>query len=147
DDPVWSHFWSAKFLALGRAGVWTYSHPIRPRTRCTRLYRGVTIHPPSGAAHPAGTRLFLGDGSELPEGTELRGRVADDRTRVLVRITVDILRLALGGEYDVILVLSQDQDLSEAASEARAVARERGRRVRLASAFPCGARGGPCRGI
>src|SRR5262249_27349980 len=116
DNPFWSQFWSAKLLGLSQVGVWTYSHPIRHRVRAVPLNGGLTIHPPGGAAHPPGTRLFLGDGSELPEGTELRVRVADDVTRVLVRIAVDIVRLAQTGDYEVILIFSQDQDLSEAAS-------------------------------
>ena len=53
-----------------------------------------------------------------------------------VRIAVDIIRGALHKEYDVALVFSQDQDLSEAAKEIPVIAREQGRWIRIASAFP-----------
>jgi hypothetical protein len=103
--------------------------------KSTRLYGGITVHLPDGNAHPAGTKLYLGDGSELPDGTELRVRVADEKGTD-IRIAVDIIRLAHANEYDVALILSQDQDLSEAASEIRFIAREQRRWIRLASAFP-----------
>jgi uncharacterized LabA/DUF88 family protein len=138
DNPFWNSFWSAKLLALSRAGVWTYSRTIRYRMKSTRLYGGITVHLPNGSAHPAGTKLYLGDGSELPDGTDLRVRVADEKGTD-IRIAVDIIRLAHANEYDVGLILSQDQDLSEAASEIRFIAREQKRWIRLASAFPCSA--------
>ena len=53
-----------------------------------------------------------------------------------VRIALDVIRLAHRQAYDVALVLSQDQDLSEVAEEIRAIAREQGRWIKIASAFP-----------
>jgi hypothetical protein len=79
--------------------------------------------------------VFSRDGTELPDGTELRVRVADEKGTD-IRIALDIIRLAHANEYDVGLILSQDQDLSEAASEIRVIAREQRRWIRLASAFP-----------
>jgi len=39
-------------------------------------------------------------------------------------------------EYDVALILSQDQDLSEVVEEIRSIAREQARWIKIASAFP-----------
>ncbi len=53
-----------------------------------------------------------------------------------VRMALDIVRMAHRREYDVALILSQDQDLSEVAEEIRSIAREQGRWIKIASAFP-----------
>ncbi|MEO7993793.1 MAG: NYN domain-containing protein [bacterium] len=53
-----------------------------------------------------------------------------------VRISLDIVRLASKNEFDVALVFSQDQDLSEAAAEIRQVAAEDRRWIKVASSFP-----------
>ena len=53
-----------------------------------------------------------------------------------VRIAIDIIRMALKGEYDVALIFSQDQDLSEVADEIRSISRGRNIYIEVASAFP-----------
>ena len=53
-----------------------------------------------------------------------------------VRIALDVVRMAHRQEYDVALVFSQDQDLSEVAEEVRTIAREQDRWLKIASAFP-----------
>lgn len=53
-----------------------------------------------------------------------------------MRIALDIIRLAHRREYDVALVFSQDQDLSEAADEIRVIAQEQERWIKIASSFP-----------
>jgi uncharacterized LabA/DUF88 family protein len=107
DNPKWHRFWTAKLARLGRQGAVVFSRPLRYRNR------GVTL--PDGTRH-----TFL----------------AGEEKGVDVRIALDIIRLALRGEYDVALVFSQDQDLSEAAEEIRLIAQERGRWLKIASAFP-----------
>lgn len=47
-----------------------------------------------------------------------------------------MIRMAHRNEYDVAVILSQDQDLSEIAEEIRAIAREQSRWIKLACAFP-----------
>jgi len=44
--------------------------------------------------------------------------------------------MAHHSEYDVALIFSQDQDLSEVASEIRTIAREQNRWIKVACAFP-----------
>lgn len=55
-----------------------------------------------------------------------------------VRIALDVIRAARTGAADVLLVLSQDQDLAEVALEIRSIAREDDRWIKIASAFPVG---------
>jgi hypothetical protein len=53
-----------------------------------------------------------------------------------VRIAVDIIRMAHRKDYDVAVVFSQDQDLSEVADEIRVISAEQSRWIKMASAFP-----------
>jgi len=53
-----------------------------------------------------------------------------------VRIALDVIRMAHRDEYDVALLFSQDQDLSEVAAEIRVIAREQNRWIKIACAFP-----------
>jgi NYN domain-containing protein len=107
DNLAWHQFWEAKLRAISRQGVQVYSRALRFHTRTVRL----------------------------PDGTAHLLRVGEEKG-IDVRIALDIVRLAHRGEYDVGLVLSQDQDLSEAADEIRLIAREQNRWIKLACAFP-----------
>jgi hypothetical protein len=92
---------------LGRQGVVVYSRPLRYRNRRVRL--------PDGSEH-----------------TYLAG----EEKGIDVRIALDVVRMAHRKEYDVVLIFSQDQDLSEVAEELRTIAREQDRWLKIASAFP-----------
>lgn len=107
DNPFWHAFWSEKLRALRGAGVFVYSRPLR--------YRNKTIR--------------------LPDGTE-HNVLAGEEKGIDVRIALDVIRLATRDVYDVGLLFSQDQDLSEVGTEIRDIARERNRWIKLASAFP-----------
>jgi len=96
DDPHWNHFWHHKLAQMGRVGVHVFSRPLR--------YRNQTVRLPDGSAHS-----FL----------------VGQEKGVDVRLALDLVRLASDRHYDVGLILSQDQDLTEAVED-----------VRLASAFP-----------
>lgn len=53
------------------------------------------------------------------------------------RVTAfEVVRLARERQYDVALLFSQDQDLSEVADEVRVISREQGRWIKIACAFP-----------
>lgn len=106
DDPSWNAFWTHKLAMMGRQGVHTYSRPLRYRNRRVRL--------PDGSEH-----------------TYLAG----EEKGIDVRIAIDVIRMAHRQEYDVALIFSQDQDLSEAATEIRAISREQDRWIKIASAF------------
>jgi uncharacterized LabA/DUF88 family protein len=107
DDPFWSHFWLHKLAMLGRQGVVVYSRSLRYRNRRVRL--------PDGIEH-----------------TYLAG----EEKGIDVRIALDIVRMAHRSAYEVALVFSQDQDLSEVAEEIRTIAREQGRWLKMALRLP-----------
>lgn len=92
---------------MGRQGVWLFSRSLRYRNRIIDL--------PGGGQHS-----FL----------------SGEEKGVDVRIALDVVRMAHRREFDVALVFSQDQDLSEVAEELRVIAREQGRWIKMASAFP-----------
>jgi uncharacterized LabA/DUF88 family protein len=106
-DPIWNHFWTGKLLAMSRQGVEVFSRPLRYRNKSVKL--------PSGQRHAVPT-------------AEEKG--------IDVRIAIDVIRLAHQGAYDVAILFSQDQDLSELCSEIRNIAREQNRWIKIASAFP-----------
>jgi uncharacterized LabA/DUF88 family protein len=86
DDAMWNGFWSRKLLAIKRQGVYVYSRPLRYRNRVIKLSGGAT----------------------------LTTRVGEEKG-IDVRIAIDLIRLAHRQRYDVAVVFSQDQDLSEVA--------------------------------
>jgi len=98
DNSFWNSFWSAKLAAMGRQGIHVFARTLR--------YRNRTVVLPDGTQH-----TFL----------------SGEEKGIDVRIALDIIRLAHRGEYEVALVFSQDQDLSEAAEEVRVIAGESGR--------------------
>ena len=107
DDAAKNHFWSGKLAVMGRQGIQVISRPLR--------YRNKTVRLPDGSTHS-----FL----------------AGEEKGIDVRIALDIIRLARRSEYDVAVIFSQDQDLSEVAAEIRTVAQEQNRWIRVVSAFP-----------
>lgn len=107
DDPVWSHFWAAKLLQMSRQGIVTFSRPLRYRNKTFRL----------------------------SDGTEHTVLIGQEKG-IDVRLAIDIVAAAYHQRADVILVFSQDQDLSEVADEIRAIARRQDRWLKIASAFP-----------
>ena len=107
DNAFWNHFWTAKLAQMGRQNVRVFSRPLR--------YRNQTIRLPDGHSH-----TFL----------------VGQEKGVDVRLALDIVSLAYKGVYDIALVMSQDQDLSEVADEIREIARQQDRWLKMASAFP-----------
>lgn len=118
DDPFWSFFWTHKLAMMGRQDIVTFSRPLRYRNRRVRL----------------------------PDGTE-HTYLSGEEKGVDVRIAIDLIRMGHHREYDVALVFSQDQDLSEVASEIRAISIEQDRWIKIASAFPSSPTSRHARGI
>ena len=83
---------------------------------------------------------------QLPDGAVACARVGQEKG-IDVRIALDVVRLAQQNAYDVGVIFSQDQDLSEAADEVRLIAREQQRWIKLASAFPSSPTAKNARGI
>ena len=107
DNAQWSAFWAPKLLRMSRQGVVTFKRPLR--------YRNQVVNLPTGGQHAL---------------------LAAEEKGIDVRIAIDVIRMAHQNTYDVALVFSQDQDLSEVASEVRLIAREQDRWVKMVSAFP-----------
>lgn len=105
DDAYWHGFWSRKLLAISRQGVRTFSRPLR--------YRHETIVLDGGATF-----------------TRRQGRAKG----IDVRIAIDLITLAYRRTYDVAVAFSQDQDLSEVATELRRISRDQKRRIEMVSA-------------
>ncbi len=83
-NPQWHRFWSRKLGVMGRERVHVFARPLRYRPRTIRLRDGST------------RSILLGEEKGID-----------------VRLALDALRMAHRREYDVALILSQDQDLSE----------------------------------
>lgn len=107
DKPVWNQFWTKKLGVMGTRGVHSFTRPLR--------YRNKTI--------------ALRDGSSM---TTLVGQ----EKGVDVRIALDVVRMALDNLYDVALIFSQDQDLSEAVKEVRKISIIQNQWIGVACAFP-----------
>ncbi|HEV2597367.1 NYN domain-containing protein [Sphingopyxis sp.] len=107
DKPFWNHFWIAKAGQMGREGVYVFTRPLRYRNKVVRL----------------------------PDGTE-HSFLDGDEKGIDVRISLDVIRLALKREFDVAILFCRDQDLTEVADEIRLIAKEQNRWIKVASAFP-----------
>lgn len=107
DKPFWNHFWTAKMAVMGTRGIKTFSRQLR--------YRNQTI--------------------TIPNGTETIAPVGQEKG-IDVRIALDIVRYALEDRYDVALIFSQDQDLSEAVEDVKKISILKNRWIKVACAFP-----------
>jgi uncharacterized LabA/DUF88 family protein len=56
-----------------------------------------------------------------------------------VRIALDVIGMAHRNLYDIAVIFSQDQDLSEIVAEIKALAQEQQRWIKVACAYPCAA--------
>jgi uncharacterized LabA/DUF88 family protein len=107
DDPGKNHFWSGKLSVMGKQGVRVFSRSLRYRNR----------------------RITLPDGS-------VHTYLVGEEKGIDVRLALDVIRHARLKEYDVAIIFSQDQDLSEVAEEIRILSSEQGRWIKVVSAFP-----------
>jgi hypothetical protein len=80
----------------------------------------------------------------LPDGT--LHKVAQEKG-IDIRISLDLVACTRKKEFDVAIIFSQDQDLSEAVKEVRSIAREQNRSIRIISAFPDSTIASSSRGI
>lgn len=107
DDSLWHNFWNKKLASMGQRGITIFSRALRYRNQIVKL----------------------------PDGSNYTFLVGQEKG-IDVRIALDIIRLAHEQVFDVCLVFSQDQDLSEVADEVRRISVEQNRWVKMASAFP-----------
>jgi uncharacterized LabA/DUF88 family protein len=107
DSRHWNHFWTTKAAVMGTRGIRVFTRPLR--------YRNQTV--------------------ELSGGSSTTTLVGQEKG-IDVRIALDIVRQAIEDEYDVALIFSQDQDLSEAVDDVKAISNREGRWIKVACAFP-----------
>lgn len=107
DNAMWNRFWQAKLAVMGTRGIRTFTRHLK--------YRNQT--------------------ATLPDGTSTTVLVGNEKG-IDVRIALDMVRMAHHNLYDVAVIFSQDQDLSEAADEVRTISREQDRWIKVACAFP-----------
>lgn len=106
-NPFWNAFWVKKTARMGQTGIRAVTRPLRYRNKNVRL----------------------------PDGTEHTFLTAEEKG-IDVRIALDVIAGARNRLYDVAIIFSQDQDLAEVASEIRTIAKEQGRWIKIACAFP-----------
>ncbi len=106
-DPKRNHFWVAKLSAMGTRNIHTYSRPLRYSNQSIKASDGTLT-------------------------TALVGR----EKGIDIRLALDVVRGALENQYDVAVIFSQDQDLSEVADEIRKIARRDDRWIKVGCAFP-----------
>ena len=103
---------------MGTRGIHRFSRPLR--------YRNQTV--------------------VLPDGTTTTTLVGQEKG-VDVRIALDIVRLAREKRYDVALIFSQDQDLTEAVDEVRQWSMQQNVWIKTSCAFPTSPTYGNTRGV
>mgnify|MGYP001594569735 CR=1 FL=1 len=108
DDALWHNFWSRKLSYMGRMGIKLFSRPLR----------------------------YHNEDFTCPSCNKIYTSLVGHEKGVDVRIALDVIRLAHEKMYDVAVIFSQDQDLSEVADEVRRISIEQNRWIRIASAFP-----------
>ena len=72
---------------------------------------------------------------KLPNGLASTTLVGQEKG-IDVRLALDVVRLANQKKFDVALIFSQDQDLSEVADEIRLISKYQMRWIKVACAFP-----------
>ncbi len=107
DNAFWNGFWKKKLLGMSRRGISVYSRSL--------VYRNKVVTLPDGTTHS-----FL----------------TGEEKGIDVRLALDVLDLAHRNEYDVAVIFSQDQDLTELVDLIRAVVGFQNRWIRIASAYP-----------
>ena len=71
----------------------------------------------------------------LPDGS-VHTYLAGHEKGIDVRLALDVLGLAVDGVYDVAVLFSQDQDLSELGEDIRRIVRRADRWIKIACAYP-----------
>jgi uncharacterized LabA/DUF88 family protein len=107
DNPFWNHFWTAKLAVMGKRGIHVFSRSLR--------YRNQTVR--------------------LPDNSNVTFLVGQEKG-IDVRLALDAVRLARQKAYDVALIFSQDQDLTEAVEEIKNIAVTQNRWIKVVSAYP-----------
>lgn len=118
ESPMWAGYWSNRVLALKRAGVTVTTRPLRYRTECA-----------------------------FDENGEEKIISVPHEKGIDVRLALDIVACALSKQFEVAVIYSQDQDLSEVVADIKKIGASVGHTFQLACAFPHGPNASSKRGI
>jgi uncharacterized LabA/DUF88 family protein len=135
DNPFWHNFWAAKKRFLSRdKRVYVFTRDTHYREKCISFAEDASrLLLPDGTHLDANTQLYLPNGKVIPG--EFWVRTGEEKG-IDVRIALDMIRLTYHNEFDVGIIFSQDQDLSEAVTEMREIAKDQNRQIEIFSAFP-----------
>jgi uncharacterized LabA/DUF88 family protein len=135
DNLYWHNFWAAKKRFLNRdRRVYVFTRDTHYRNKPISFAADAhRIILADGLPLPAGTMLFLPTGKTAPGEFSVR---TGEEKGIDVRIALDMIRCTYRNEFDVGIIFSQDQDLSEAVTEIREIAKHQGRWVEMYCAFP-----------
>lgn len=117
-SELWNGYWNNRLLSMRRAGILVTRRPIRYHT----------------------------EEIELPDGSIYTVEAPHEKG-IDLRIGLDLVRMALGGHFDVAVIFSQDQDLAEAVKDVREISISSNRWIKVVSAFPTGPDATVSRGI
>ncbi|MCY4015829.1 MAG: NYN domain-containing protein [Gammaproteobacteria bacterium] len=106
-DPFWHGYWSNRFRAMSRSSIHVIKRRLSYQTQRINLAGGQTT-----------------------ESTVVREKGID------VRISLDVFKMLVNGEYDAAIIFSQDQDLAEAVADVREYSERLSLGIRVYSAFP-----------
>jgi uncharacterized LabA/DUF88 family protein len=118
DNAYWNHFWLKKLAVMGTRGVIVYSRELRYRNKSFTL----------------------------PNGSETTVLIGQEKG-IDIRIALDVIHYALDGAFDVAMIFSQDQDLSEVSEDIRKISFNQSRWIKIASVFPISPTSRNTRGI
>jgi uncharacterized LabA/DUF88 family protein len=118
ESPMWHGYWSNRLLGMRRVGIHVTSRPIR----------------------------YHQEERTLPDGSKTIVTSAQEKG-IDIRLALDIVRLARQGQYDVAVLFSQDQDLTEVVEEVKEISHTAARWMKIACAFPVGDQATSKRGI
>ncbi|PIU40645.1 MAG: NYN domain-containing protein [Candidatus Omnitrophica bacterium CG07_land_8_20_14_0_80_50_8] len=107
EDTFWHGFWSKKLAVMGTRGVHTFRRTVR----------------------------YQDEKVKLKDGSVEIIRVGHEKG-IDVRLALDVVRLALENAYDVAVIFSQDQDLSEVVDDINIISKKNNRLIRIFSAYP-----------
>lgn len=117
-SPMWAAYWSNRVLSLKRRGVLVTTRPIR--------YHREQVVGADGTPNEVVTPQEKG---------------------IDVRLALDLVSRARKKEFNVAVIYSQDQDLCEVVQEVKEIAKEQGREIIIACAYPSGPNASSGRGI
>ena len=117
-NPMWHGYWANRLLSMKRSGIKVFSREIKYHSNVVTLDTG-----PTGIVE-----------TSLEKGID-------------IRIALDVVRCAVDNCADVIVIFSQDQDLSEVVNEVKHISQKQNRWIRVISAYPTGPRASTNRGI